>query len=666
MISKLIIALALLGQLASAEVFYIANSGKDANPGSESQPWASLAGAVAHLEDLDGPDSHTVYIDDGIYYLDKTIMLGATAADITFKAKNRHQVRFHGGRILKSSDFQPVNDKAIIARLDPKAKSQVLMLDLAASFPGLILAKDWPGAFRGYAGWPELFIDNEPLTMARWPNDNFAKIAKVIEKGSSSSDADKTKRPGSFQYAGDRPQRWKAAGEIYLNGYWCHKWYDEALLVESINYADKVIKLAAPHHYGIGGHAGGLYYAFNLIEEIDSPGEYAIDRANGKIYCWLPDDFGQKEISISALNQPMLDINGAKNINFSGIIFECSTTLIASIKDCHQIIIKDCIIRNSGKNAVVIANGKDNCVDSCEIYNMGSGGISLSGGKRQSLTACNNSANNNHIHHFARNVMTYQSAVQLSGVGCVASHNEIHDAPHMAIGFGGNDHLIEYNHIHHVCLNTADAGAIYTGRDWTVRGTVIKFNYFHHLGASQYFGNYAVYLDDMACGTRVFGNIIADTSSAMLIGGGRDNVIDNNIMIRCRESIRIDARALGWAKFHVEKPNGTMWQRLNAMPYQSKPWADKYPNLVKIAEDQPAWPKYNVLRNNALLGSPDFNLAKEVRQTGTIDNNFKSDKVDAFIQQKGDGSFVLAPDSPLFGEIKGFKAIAIDEIGQIR
>ena len=51
--------------------------------------------------------------------------------------------------------------------------------------------------------------------------------------------------------------------------------------------------------------------------------------------------------------------------------------------------------------------------------------------------------------------------LDLDGVGNRVAHNLIHHAPHQAIGFGGNDHVIEFNEIHNVCYESNDAGAIY-------------------------------------------------------------------------------------------------------------------------------------------------------------------------------------------------------------
>ena len=64
----------------------------------------------------------------------------------------------------------------------------------------------------------------------------------------------------------------------------------------------------------------------------------------------------------------------------------------------------------------------------------------------------------------------YTPAVSLDGSGQRASHNLIYASPHSGILYGGNEHLIEKNELHHVCQQTSDAGAIYAGRDWGARG----------------------------------------------------------------------------------------------------------------------------------------------------------------------------------------------------
>jgi len=148
--------------------------------------------------------------------------------------------------------------------------------------------------------------------------------------------------------------------------------------------------------------------------------------------------------------------------------------------------------------------GHYNGVLNCKIYSAGEGGIIIGGGDRITLTPGNNFAINNNIYDCSRWVRTYRAGIFMYGVGNIVKNNLIHDLPHTAVFFWGNDHLIEFNEIHHVCMETGDAGAFYVGRDWTQRGSTIRFNYFHHLhgveGQEGWNDVMAIYLDDWASG----------------------------------------------------------------------------------------------------------------------------------------------------------------------
>lgn len=85
----------------------------------------------------------------------------------------------------------------------------------------------------------------------------------------------------------------------------------------------------------------------------------------------------------------------------------------------------------------------------------------------------------------------------------------------------------------------------------------------------------------------MFGNIFYKVNMGFLIGGGRDNVITNNIMLSCTHSVMLDERGLNWAAANVA-PGGAwgMYNMLAAVPYQEEPWRSRYPNLVNIADDR--------------------------------------------------------------------------------
>src|SRR6266851_907763 len=133
----------------------------------------------------------------------------------------------------------------------------------------------------------------------------------------------------------------------------------------------------------------------------------------------------------------------------------------------------------------------------------------------------------------------YVPAVLLDGVGLRASHNLIHDHPHCAILFNGNDHLIDFNEIHHIALETGDVGAIYAGRDYTYRGNRIRNNFIHHTGGVGMGSMVSIWTTASAaprCSATSFTKCSAPRSSA----GGCDHQVINNIFVDCNHAVELD------------------------------------------------------------------------------------------------------------------------------
>ncbi len=189
----------------------------------------------------------------------------------------------------------------------------------------------------------------------------------------------------------------------------------------------------------------------------------------------------------------------------------------------------------------------------------------------------------------------YKQGVGVScrGVGNRVSHNLIHDCPRFGIDWGGNDHIMEYNEIRHCNLETADCGAIYSWQvDWSKRGTEIRYNYLHDIiGFGWENGewtsphmNWGVYLDDGTCGTHVHGNIIARTIlGGVHYHGGRDNVVENNILIDGRDS---QVQYSGYVRGGHPVPMMTdTWNKFHGTPAY-----DKYPGYRELTESlDDAW-----------------------------------------------------------------------------
>jgi len=398
--------------------------------------------------------------------------------------------------------------------------------------------------------------------------------------------------------------------------------------------------------------------------ELDQPGEWFVDRQAGLLYFWPPAPLEKNDVTISVLPH-LVQISDCIGITFQDLTFEGTRSTAIEIRNSKNCSIAGCTIRNTGSWGASISGGLRCEVRHSELYALGEGGISLGGGDRAKLEPANHACISNHIHHFGRLYRTYRPAVSVFGVGNRVAHNLIHDGPHNAIQLGGNEHLIEFNEIHHVCFETGDVGAFYMGRDWTQRGTIIRHNYFHDISGPGLHGAMAVYLDDAASGIQIVGNVFNRAGRAAFIGGGRDNLVENNIFVDCEPSVHVDARGVGWMHATIA---GTMPERLQAMPYRESPWKERYPQLLTLLDDEPGKPKYNIVRRNISWGGTWLNADKKAKPLITFEDNL----VEVDPQFMGNPrspdatilDFKLHPESPALKS--GFSPLPVEKIGLLK
>jgi hypothetical protein len=649
--------------LARAD-FYVAPGGDDAQPGTKEKPFQTLERAQAAVRQAirsqppAGPV--TVWIAPGTYRRGKTFTLtaedsGGERSPVVYRGEPGGEgVRLSGGMAIPAGAFHPVADAAVLRRLDPAARGHVLQADLKA-----LGIRDF-GEVAAPGRRAEVFFDDRPLTPARWPNEGFATIASVVGGKPIKVHGIAGDAVGKFTLDSDRPARWAGESDVWLHGYWFWDWSDAYQRVESLDPKTRTLAVAPPyHHYGY--RKGQRFYALNLLAELDSPGEWHLDRKAGTLYLWPPAPPVGRRVVLSLLETPLVAMRDAAHVTLRGLTLEATRGLAVEIAGGRNCLVAGCTIRNTGGGGVAVQGGQKHGVQSCDIYQTGSSGVSLTGGDRRALAPAGLFAVNNHIHHFARLQRTYAGAVHVQGVGNRMANNLIHDAPHMAVGFGGNENLFELNEIHDVCRETGDVGVFYTGRDWTVRGNVLRHNYIHHASGPGLHGAQGIYLDDAASGSIVFGNVLYKVARAMLLGGGRDNTVENNLMIECPISIHFDNRGLNWMHETVA-PGGYMHKLLEAMPYQQPPWRDRYPQLLTLMADAPAAPKGNLLRWNVAVKCGPMHLAKEVTQYGTVAENLATNEDLGFVDLvKPD--FRLRPDSSLWKKLPKFQPIPMEKIG---
>ncbi|MEA3494644.1 MAG: right-handed parallel beta-helix repeat-containing protein [Bacteroidota bacterium] len=602
-------------------------SGKLAEPNKNKTdgPFATFQKAQETIRELKKTDNFpadgvTVYVREGNYSISKTIKFttkdsGEKNAPITWCSYNDEKVIFSGGKTI--SGFKKIKDADVLKRIEKIYHDSILVCDLAHA--GLIPKELTFNRHKPLA--MELFFYNEAMTLARYPNKGWLEITdvpqfgeKLIYKGNVPHirfDIPVGKHYGRFKYENERPEHWHKADDIWMHGYWSWDWSETYNKIEKIDVIKKEIYPAAPYN-GTGYTKAQRFYFLNVLEELDSPGEYYINRKTGEIYFWPPENINKAEVTVSIMKEPFFVLENTSYINIEGITFECSRTTAVKIIGGNNNKIAGCVFRNLGNVAVIINGGKNNGILSCDIYGIAGSGIKLTGGDRKTLTPANNYAENNHIHNFGRVFRTYSPAISMNGVGNRLSHNYIHDSPHAGVLFSGNEHILEFNEVHDIAKETGDVGAFYIGRNWTCRGNIIRYNYFHHLFGPGLHGVRAVYLDDFTSGTTIFGNVFYKAGRATFIGGGRDNVIENNIFVECEPSVQVDARGLSWAKYFFDKSSkihvSTLFDGMDAVNYCQPPYSEKYPELLTLYDDDPAVPKNNKVVRNVSFGGRFIDL----------------------------------------------------------
>jgi hypothetical protein len=568
-----------------------------------------------------------------------------------------------GGRVLPAAAFLPVTDTAVLKRLDPAARDTVRCADLRAL--GITDLGVFPDAFTTPPVLPELFLDGKRMTLARWPNgDEWATITTVVDSGPAPWRDHVSQDTGTFEYSGDRPARWTAAPAVWLDGYWCFDWANETIRVKSIDAAAHRITLASPPVYGIGSgnKAERRFCAMNLLEEIDSPGEYHLDRESGRLYFWPPAPITAGNVVLSLLKDPVIRVTNVAHAVLRGLTVECCAGTGVQVDGGEDVRVLACNVRNTGRDGVVVKDGKGHVVEACNISETATNGVTVEGGDRKTLTPCNHAVINNDIWNVGRRQRTATYNVYLGGVGVRLAHNSIHDAPHQAIGLGGNDHVIELNDVYRICQESDDCGAFYMGRNPSERGTVIRHNFWHDTGGPRSHGSCAVYFDDGAGGQTVFGNVFLRAAGgnfgAVFVHGGHDNRVVNNIFIDCKAAMRqVRWNDEGWHKWL----DGELWQtRLRKeVDITAPPYSDRYPELTGFMEFH-GEPRLNHTERNLVVRCPML-LDGDWDQK----DNSMTDGDPGFADAAAE-DFALREDSEAFKKIPGFERIPFGEIGLVK
>ncbi|MCP4643995.1 MAG: peptide-binding protein [bacterium] len=370
----LVLALASLRSSPSAGQagLFVSPDGDDRNPGTLEQPLATLAKAQQTARELRGKDivgdqPLTIYLRGGLYELDAPLELtaedsGTLSSPLVWAAYGDEQPMVSAGRRLSDLEWQAYRDGVYRASVEGPDFDQLFIdgqRQHMARFPDFDSDEGW--AFGGTS--PEATSPERVKTWAH-PETGYVHALHAAQWGSHHFRITGVKRKGELKLEGgwqeNRPQ----------NG--THK---EFVMVE------------------------------NIFEELDAPGEWFLDRENGRLYVYPPEnvELSSAELMVSGLKQLVL-LRGTPeapihHVEFRGIRFSHTARVfmephdkitrgdwgvarfaaayVEGAEDCRFV---DCRFENLGGTAVYVRdyNRRVN-VEHCLIHDVGEAGVLLIG-----------------------------------------------------------------------------------------------------------------------------------------------------------------------------------------------------------------------------------------------------------------------------------------------
>ena len=666
-------------------IFYVSTAGNDQwsgmlpDPSGNDGPFATLQharDAIRRLRENDVNTGFTVLVRGGIYRINETFSLGPEDSG----------TKSHPTVFMAYNNERPV-------------LSGTKLITNFTSYKNKIFKADLKESSLGAHKFSQLFANGKRQILARFPNyvpsdplgSGFLYVKDQVEDGGKSK----------FKYEDGSVHDWGTlhSGNLFI--YPGPNYWNDIISIAWIDYTNKIIYLASNTSYAI--KSGNRYYFENLFEELDSPGEWYFDQREKELYFWPTDDLSLRNVNIPILKS-IIEIRGNANggapaayIRIEGFTIEGCEGTAVMINGANNMVARN-IILNAGTHGVDVQGGTRNTVIGNDIYDVGCAGIVISGGDRKTMIPGENRAENNYIHHTG-NINKYYSGIDCRGVGNIIAHNLVHSTPRIGISFDGNDHIIEYNHVHNVNCETKDSGIIYScSRDWTKKGNIIRFNYFHNSGGygrnsaaevwRSPFYTWGIYLDDFTSGTTVYGNIIADTYyGGINVHGGKDNIIENNILVEgLTEQARFDAIPAS----NPMLPD--MLRKLDKVHYQRYPqmsiikdaeagavmsgnqfvrniiyYTDKHSRLYTVSKTFDA--SQNVFAQNTIyhtgqpLIAPYSEIPPDQQWRTWKERGFDKNSItaDPLFKDVAKGNFDLLPNSPAIK--MGFKPIPFNKIG---
>jgi Right handed beta helix region len=493
---------------ASAGVsIHVAPHGDDAAPGTTSHPVASLERAIVLSRAAASGEARRIVLATGDY-LDTSVALRSQDSGLTIESGPGGRASLVGG--VRLTGWETDGDRFWSAPLPRGRDWDVRMLQVNGRFcprarypeTGTLIHRsvfDVPWMSTTGGGWKRKPTSAELTTL-------------TYRKGDLPADLDTRN------------------AEITV----FHMWDESVAGIKGHDEKSATLTLAPPLGHPPGAFGVKTYCIGNVRQGMTRPGQWYFDRTRGRIVYWpLPGEGMSKAEVIVPTRRSVVRLSGATDVCLRGLDVSVTTVPLITggfaagafdgavqLDRADGATLTDLHVRNVAGQAIKCRSSRAPIrIEDCEISSCGAGGVYITGPGnvvRRSL-----------IHDVG---LSFPSAMGIhgGGKGAVLSHNEIHSTPYSAIGFGGEDVVIDHNLLSRCMTVMHDGAAIYTFGSKHAR---LSDNVARDIVDTGGYGASAYYLDEQCDGCVVERNIAINVARPSHNHMARNSTIRDNVFI---------------------------------------------------------------------------------------------------------------------------------------
>ena len=591
-------AIAALGAACAAE-FFVSPTGDDNAAGTFAAPFATPArarDAVRAARKAGAKGGVTVWLRGGVYPLRSAWTFGkedsgASAAPIAYRAWKDETPVLSGGWTVAASAWRKADDPRIPAAARGKVwAADVKSLGFNALEPDAPCGFSIPNAqFRILS----LYRNGRLLTLARHPDKGFLPITVV----------DATNRV--FTAALDDFARWSpaVAPDLQALGYWKYLWADQTVPV-SVDPAARTITIRLVDQWNFP-KKDAPFYLQNALGALDAPGEWFLDRAKGVLYLRPPADEAPASATyeLARAAHPLLSVRDAAHLRFEGIVFRTGRHHGVTMSGVTDVAFEGCVVRDFGGTGFILYGANGCSFRGNVLHTFGHKAAEINGGDRRAFRSSGTRIVANDVSDTGHAMRTYSHGFAVGGYGLEIARNHMHDLPSSAFSVGGNEHLVASNLVENVVLESDDQGGVDMWGDPTFRGNRFIHNIWRNIGRGGDYvkcGQAGIRFDDAISGNYVYGNRF-DNCSRGIFGGvqihaGRDNVIRNNLFVRCRYGVSFSEWPMAHWRAYFKKPSTQNY--IKAVDAYGPAFLAKYPEFATTVDT----PMNDTIEYNIFVG----------------------------------------------------------------